>query len=118
MAEETRSLWEIYDSEIEPWRKGRRILISIGGFFFASQLVTFAVFALGGDLLKALIYAGNTVLFWFVFYLIWIGVHWLRWICGGWNMIIGFCMIIWGWRDSDGIGAMFGLICFVVGVCF
>src|SRR5215212_5405726 len=118
MADETRSLWEIYDSEIEPWRKGRTILVLIGGFFFFVQLLTFAAFTLGGNLERALIFAVNVVFFWFVFYLIWIGLHWLRWVCGGWNMIVGFCLIIWGWRDENGIDAVLGLICFSVGVCF
>jgi hypothetical protein len=30
MREETRSLWEQYHSDVEPWRRGRAILVTIG----------------------------------------------------------------------------------------
>jgi hypothetical protein len=50
--------------------------------------------------------------------LIWVGVHWLRWVCGAWNMILGFCLLIWGWRDANAVDAIFGAIFFFIGVCF
>jgi hypothetical protein len=34
---EERSLWEIYDSETELWRRGRVILVLIALFYFLTQ---------------------------------------------------------------------------------
>ena len=118
MTDETRSLWEVYESETEPWKRGRTILMWIGLFYFITQLLSFGVAILVGRIEQALLFAANACIFWFVFYLIWIGVHWLRWICGAWNMILGFCLVIWGWRDANPIDAIFGSIFFVIGVCF
>ena len=118
MSGETRSLWEVYESETEPWRRGRTILISTGLFYFITQLLSFGFAMLVGNIQQALILAANAILFWFVFYLIWVGVHWLRWICGAWNMILGFCLVIWGWRDANPIDAIFGCIFFAIGVSF
>ena len=37
MREDTRSLWEQYDSEVEPWRRGRVILVLIGALNLVLQ---------------------------------------------------------------------------------
>src|SRR4051794_3465847 len=118
MTNETRSLWEVYDSEVEPWRRGRTILVLIGLFYFLVQALMFAVYTLTGFLDYAVIFAGNVVIFWFIFYLIWVGVHWLRWVCGAWNLVAGFCLIIWGWRDGVPIQTVLGVICLAIGVSF
>jgi len=118
MTNDTRSLWEVYESETEPWKKGRSILILTGLFYFVMQALIFAATVLSGFVETTVILAGNAVVFWFLFYLIWVGVHWIRWVCGAWNMILGFCLIIWGWRDSNPIVAALGVIAFIIGVCF
>src|SRR6185503_19416321 len=118
MTNETRSLWEVYESETEPWKKGRTILILTGLFCLVMQALFFAATVLSGFVETAVILAGNAVLIWFLFYLIWVGVHWIRWVCGAWNMIAGFCLIIWGWRDSLPVQEILGVICLVIGVCF
>jgi hypothetical protein len=118
MANETRSLWEVYDSETEPWKKGRTILVLIGLFYFLTQALLFAATTLSGNIEWALVFAVNAVVFWFLFYLIWIGVHWIRWICGAWNTVLGFCFIIWGWRDNNPFDAGLGAICFFIGIVF
>jgi hypothetical protein len=118
MTNETRSLWEVYDSEVEPWRRGRTILVLIGLFYFLVQALMFVFYTLSGLIVYAVIFAANVMIFWFIFYLIWVGVHWLRWVCGGWNLIAGFCLIIWGWRDDIAVQTVLGIICLVIGVCF
>src|SRR4051794_11966800 len=104
MTNETRSLWEVYESETEPWKKGRTILVSVAVFYFIIQALIFAAVTLGGYVEQAIFLAANVIVFWFIFYLIWIGIHWLRWICGAWNVVLGFCLIIWGWRDANPVG--------------
>jgi hypothetical protein len=116
MSNETRSLWEIYDSETEPWKKGRMILILVGFFYLLTQGLIFAATILSGNIEWTLTFAVNAVFCWFLFYLIWIGVHWIRWICGAWNAVLGFCLIIWGWRDGDAFGAGLGAICLLIGI--
>jgi hypothetical protein len=113
---ETRSLWEVYESETEPWKRGRMILVLVGLFYSITQGLIFAATIFSGNIEWALIFAVNVVFFWFLFYLIWIGIHWIRWICGAWNTVLGFCLIIWGWRDSNAFGAGLGTLCFLIGI--
>jgi hypothetical protein len=40
-------------------------------------------------------------LFWLQFYLIWIGINWIRWLAGAWTGLSGFCFLIWALRDGD-----------------
>jgi hypothetical protein len=117
---EARSLWEIYDSETELWRRGRVILVLIGLFHFGSQGILILSALFNGNLERTFIIAGTVVLFWLLFYFVWIGVHWVRFIWGGWNMIAGFCLLIWAWRDMSGFETLAGSISLLIGayLCF
>src|SRR6266702_501096 len=100
MPPETRSLWEQLDSEVEPWRRGRLVLVSIGSFYLLLQVVSlFANLRLGN--LEALsVSAASCAVFWLLFYLIWIGVNWIRWVAGAWCGLSGFAYLIWALRDQ------------------
>jgi hypothetical protein len=50
VAEETRSLWEQYDSEAEPWRRGRAILVAIGCGYLISQALLAATEIASGNI--------------------------------------------------------------------
>jgi hypothetical protein len=91
MRDESRPLWEQLDSEVEPWRRGRGILICLAAFYIVAQSLILAASILLGNIERFLIFGVGTVFFWLLFYLVWIGVHWIRWLLGGWNLIIGFC---------------------------
>ena len=116
MSEETRSLWEIYDSEVPPWRRGRTILICIAFFHFLLQCLLAIGLALSGNLDRIFFFGLAAVLFWLQFYFVWIGVRWLRWLWGAWNIATGFCLIIWAWRDLSAIETFFGSMNMVIGV--
>src|ERR1700731_824030 len=100
MPPETRSLWEQLDSEVEPWRRGRMVLIVIGLLHFAFQALLFAAGIVLGDTEGLVKLATVSVLFWLQFYFIWIGVSWVRWMAGAWAGAVGFVYLIWGWRDD------------------
>lgn len=108
MAEDTRSLWEQFDSEIEPWRRGRFALIVIGFCYFAFQVLIVASQIAVGSIEQVFAFGTGCAIFWLQFYFIWIGVHWIRWLAGVWAGLLGFCLIIWGVRDSNAITASFG----------
>ncbi len=120
MATETRSLWEQLDSEVEPWRRGRSFLISFGAFQFVMQLFLLMITAFAVNIEGTAGVAVGCVIFWFLFYLVWIGVRWVRWLWGGWNLVEGFCLIIWGLRDSNNAQLLFGSLTFIIGfiLCF
>jgi hypothetical protein len=101
MPPETRSLWEIYDSEVEPWRRGRTALICIALVNLLFQALHLAAGIILGYIEGVFIFAAACVLFWFLFYFIWIGVHWIRWVAGAWSGINGFCFVIWSIRDEN-----------------
>ena len=101
MPSESRSLWEQLDSDVEPWRRGRMALISIGAFYLLLQ--GFSVYqSVRSENFEALIgFAAFCAVFWLQFYLIWIGVNWVRWLAGAWQALSGFCLLIWALRDGD-----------------
>jgi hypothetical protein len=101
MAEDTRSLWEQYHSEVEPWRRGRAILVTIGCGYFISQALIAAAEIASGNIEQLLVSSIGFIVFWLQFYFIWIGVHWIRWLVGAWAGAIGFCWVIWGLGSSN-----------------
>src|SRR5438128_850834 len=118
MAEETRSLWEKLDSEVEPWRRGRSVLVLIGAFCFAIQALTLATHIILGDIERVLILASVFSLIWLQFYFIWIGVHWIRWLAGVCSGSTGFCLLIWAVRDNNAYEALAGGINLLIGTYF
>jgi hypothetical protein len=120
MSAETRSLWEQLDSDAEPWRRGRIYLISIGLFHFLVQATMIFIFAWTGQFERAGGLAVAATFYWLQFYFVWIGVHWARFLWGAWNLVVGFCFIIWAWRDLSGFETLIGVITFVIGfvLCF
>jgi hypothetical protein len=120
MPMETRSLWERYDSETEPWKRGRLILILIGVFHLALQVIFIGSTAVTGNLERSALVAVGSIFFWLLFYFVWIGIHWIRFVWGGWNMVVGYCYLIWAWRDLNGIETFSGATTFLIGfyLCF
>ena len=50
MAREERSLWEQYDSEVEPWRHGRTVLITIASLQFLFPGLVLVTKVISGDI--------------------------------------------------------------------
>jgi hypothetical protein len=116
MPDKSESLWELYaSSEIVLWRRGLIVLVSIGFVNFLVQALLFALAVSAGNVEHILILGIAVTLFWLLFYFVWIGVHWIRWIWGGANLILGFALLIWAWRDNNGFGAWLGAISLIVG---
>ena len=120
MSSETRSLWEQFDSEVELWRRGRLFLIFIGLFQFLTQAIVIMAAAFLGNLERAAGLAAGALLFWLLFYFVWTGVHWVRWLWGAWNLVVGFCLLIWAWRDMSDMETLSGTLTFGIGfvLCF
>ena len=113
---EPQPLWREVVGNREPWRRGRLLLIGFAALMLAGQSYLFFSAISVGAIEVILGLGVNAVFFWLQFYFIWIGVHWVRWLLGGWNLLAGFCLLIWGWRDSNGVQAVAGILTFVVGV--
>ena len=113
-------LWRELVGDTEPWRRGRIILVILGLFFFVQQSATFVSALLEGRVEQILIFAIAVVLFWLQFYFVWIGIHWIRWVWGAWNLIIGFCLLIWAWLDGSGPRSVIACVTLLIGVylCF
>ena len=118
MPEETRSLWEQYHSEVEPWRRGRAVLLVIGSFYLVLQLLGLSAALIVGNLEAFLASAAFCAVFWLLFYLIWIGVNWVRWAAGAWSGFNGFACLIWSLRDNNGWLALVGSINLLIGAYF
>lgn len=115
MPPDTRSLWEQYDSEVEPWRRGRMVLGSIGTFYFLLQAAVFIAAVKQGNIEAIVLFGAVCAIFWLFFYFIWIGVQWVRWLAGAWCGLNGFTLLIWAVTDRNGLFAVFGPINLIVG---
>lgn len=115
MPQDTRSLWEQLDSEVEPWRRGRMVLIIIGTFYFLLQVSVFIATVKDGNIEGVLVFGSACAVFWLLFYFIWIGVQWVRWVAGAWSGINGFIFLIWALTDSNGLFAAVGSINLIIG---
>ena len=116
MREDTRSLWEQYDSEVEPWRRGRVILILIGLLNFVLQALTITAQIAFANVELLLPTITSFVVFWLLFYLIWIGVNWIRWLAAAWCGLVGFIDLIRGWVGGNSFQVVFGCIDLIVGI--
>jgi hypothetical protein len=115
MPPETRSLWEQLDSEVEPWRRGRVALVTIGVFYARLQIAVLAGNILFGNFEGLLATTASCSVFWLLFYLIWIGINWVRWLAGAWCGLNGFIHLIWALTDSNGLFAAIGSINLIIG---
>ena len=110
MERETRSLWEQLDSDVEPWRRGRMVLIVIGAYYLLLQGLGIYQKASLENLEALMGFAIFCAVFWLLFYLIWIGINWIRWLAGAWLGLSGFSFLIWALRDGDLVLAAAGVI--------
>jgi hypothetical protein len=115
MTEGGRSLWELYDSEVPPWQRGRTILACIALSHFVLQCLLALPFVLDGRVVRVCAFGFAAVIFWLLFYFVWTGVAWLRWLWGVGNPATGFCLLIWAWRDLSGLETLFGTMNIVIG---
>lgn len=102
-------LWREVVGDPEPWRRGRLFLIILGALTFAFQCLSLWGLILRGDIERILVVGIVSLVSWLCFYFIWIGVHWVRWLIGGWNALAGFALIIWGFRDGAAFPIVLGL---------
>lgn len=96
------------------------MLIGIGLFQMLAQVYTLMIMAFTVGVEQIAVFAVGCVLFWLFFYFVWIGINWMRWLWGAWDLIAGFCLLMWGWSNSNSIEIAVGSIIFIVGfiLCF
>ena len=112
---EPEPLWREVVGDPEPWRRGRLFLILLAVVTFCFQCLSFWGLIITGDIERVLVAGIVCLVFWLSYYFIWIGVHWVRWLIGGWNALVGFVLIIWGVRDGMGFAILIGLYSLGVG---
>jgi hypothetical protein len=111
----TGPLWKEVLGDTEPWRRGRLFLVLVGCLSILSQGLVVVSGIIAGFIEFAVVQAIVALVFWLQFYFIWIGVHWVRWFNGGLSALYGFALIIWGFRDGNGLSIAVGLFSFVIG---
>jgi hypothetical protein len=115
-APEPAPLWrEVVIGDTEPWRRGRLFLVAVAILSLLSQGFVALNGIIAGYIEFVLVQGIVSLLFWFQFYFIWIGIHWVRWFNGGLNALYGFALIIWGFRDGNTISGLIGVYSLVVG---
>ena len=108
-------LWKEVLGDTEPWRRGRVFLVIVGCVTLLLQGLLVANAIILGFIDFALFQGIVALGFWLLFYFIWIGIHWIRWLVGAWNALYGFVLLIWGIRDGNALGVIVGLYSLVIG---
>src|ERR1700759_3079105 len=98
-AEQPEPLWRGLVGDTEPWRRGRIFLVVFAILTFVNQALLFGLMVLNGVIESLLAFGITAAFFWLFFYLIWIGVHWVRWFTAFCWGVWGFALLIWAFRD-------------------
>jgi hypothetical protein len=112
--ESPEPLWREVVGDPEPWRKGRIILVSVALVNLLLQALSFFIMLLTG-VERALSLGVVLVLWWLMFAFIWFGTHWLRWLLGGYALLIGFVEMIWAFTDETPVRFIGVLLNFGIG---
>src|SRR3954447_15181432 len=81
--EDNEPLWREVVGNTEPWKRGHLALVLFGVFTAGQQFLTAATIVASGNIELLLPAAIFSILQWLQFYLIWIGVQWIRYLAGG-----------------------------------
>lgn len=106
---EPEPLWRAVVGDTEPWRRGRLFLVLLAVVTFCLQTLMLGLGIVVGDIVGVLTLGIFGLIFWLQYYFIWIGVHWVRWLNGGWTALSGFVFVIWGLRDKSTFSVAVGL---------
>ncbi len=116
MVPEAEPLWkQVVVGDTEPWQRGRMFLVILGCLTLLAQGLIVANGIVAGFIDFAMFHGIVALIFWLQFYFIWIGVHWVRWLNGAWNALLGFIYLIWGIRDGNILSVIVGVYLLVVG---
>ena len=108
--EQPEPLWREVVGDTEPWRRGRLFLALLAIWTFASHLLLIGSQILVGRLDVLLAAAIGALVWWLLFYFIWIGVHWVRWLSAGLSGLTAFANLIWGIVYGNPVRLVDGLI--------
>jgi hypothetical protein len=107
--EDNEPLWREVVGNTEPWKRGRLALVLFGVFTAGQQFLTAATIVAGGNIELLLPAAIFSILQWLQFYLIWIGVQWIRYLAGGLMAFGGLAQFFTGCSRSSGLYIVLGL---------
>lgn len=82
-------LWREVVGDTEPWKRGRIALLLLAVVTAAQQFLTAAAMIAAGSIEVLLPATVLWVLQWLQFYLIWIGIQWIRYVAGTFMAITG-----------------------------
>ena len=109
-ADAPEPLWREVVGDTEPWRRGRLFLIALALWQFTVHAFMIGSHILLGRIDVVLVLGVGALTFWLLFYFIWIGVHWVRWLSGGFSALLAFANLIWGFRDGNSLRIIDGTI--------
>ena len=112
--DEPEPLWREVVGDTEPWRRGRIFLVALALWCLLIQSVSIGSLIFIGRIDVVLVASASALIFWLLFYFIWIGVHWVRWLMGGFMGLVAFANLIWGFRDGNAVRLIDGVISFPV----
>ncbi len=113
-SDDPEPMWRTVVGDTEPWRRGRVFLVALAVWTLLSQSLVLGSEILLGRIEILLLGGAGALIFWLLFYFIWIGVHWVRWLTGGFLMLVSFAHLIWGIRDGNTIRLIDGSIGFPI----
>jgi hypothetical protein len=106
--EEPEPLWRQVLAGEQPWRRGRIFVVLFAIVTFVSQLLALGIRIAVGDIEMFIIAGFLAATFWMLFYFIWIGVHWTRWVVAGLLGFTGFTQFLWSFHNGSVLEAFLG----------
>ena len=94
--EEPEPLWRDVVGDTEPWRRGRVFLVALGIWTLLTQLLLVGSAIFVGRVEVVLAAGAGALVWWLLFYCIWVGVHWVRWLSAFLSGFVAFANLIWG----------------------
>jgi hypothetical protein len=103
---ETQPLWRELVGDTEPWRKGRIIVAVIIALDLVGRTLLIADWVIVGNIDQIFVQSIAGVIALLLFYFIWIGIHWVRFVTAAWLGLVALFYLLWGFND-DLAGEMF-----------
>ena len=103
-------LWRDVVGDTEPWRRGRIFLVVLALWTALTHLLLIGSQILVGRVDVVLAAGLGALVWWLLFYFIWIGVHWVRWVSAAFSGLVAFANLIWGILYGNPVRLVDGLI--------
>lgn len=109
-SQDPEPLWREIVGDTEPWRRGRIVVAVIIALDLMGRSILIAASVITGRIDQILIQSMASVIALLLFYFIWIGIHWVRFVTAAWLGLIALYYLLWGVHDNVLVELIIGVV--------